>query len=210
MRSGACYRQARFRSATLQFVSKHVIAVIGAAASGKGEVVSALQAQGFQVLSLSDILRTICAQIDLEPTRENLIALGNSLRAAFGPDILARGVKLQLAKVPSPGLVIESIRHPAEVAYLKKELGALVIGITIAPEKQFELMQARGRVGDPQTWPEFEAFHQTEIGTHLDEQSTDISVGRALALADELIPNQGTREQLAQQVAKVLKQHGLS
>ena len=67
-----------------------IIGLTGKNAAGKGEVAEYLKKKGFSYFSLSDILRDEAKKRNLEPTRENLIPLGNELREKFGPNFLAK------------------------------------------------------------------------------------------------------------------------
>ena len=69
-----------------------IIGLTGANASGKGEAASYLKSKSFEYYSLSDILREKAGARKIEPSRENLIKLGNELREKNGSSVLADAV----------------------------------------------------------------------------------------------------------------------
>jgi dephospho-CoA kinase len=95
-----------------------IIGLTGRNAGGKTTAGDALKAKGFYYLSLSDVIRQEAKKRGLSEVRENLIALGNELRERHGPGALA---ELTVAGMQSDkNYVVDSIRHPAEVAALRK------------------------------------------------------------------------------------------
>ena len=73
-----------------------VIGLTGTNGAGKTVAAEHLRSIGFVYHSLSDEIRTELEGQDRELTRENLIAMGNQLRADYGPTVLAERVKERL------------------------------------------------------------------------------------------------------------------
>src|SRR5215468_3534159 len=95
-----------------------IVGLTGKNAAGKGEVVRFLQSRSFRAHSLSDEVRRDLEVTGDEPTRETMIARGRSLRAEFGPGVLAERIRDHLDN--SSHHVVDSIRHPAEIAALRR------------------------------------------------------------------------------------------
>ncbi|MDH4197567.1 MAG: AAA family ATPase, partial [Candidatus Aminicenantes bacterium] len=96
-----------------------LIGLTGTNGAGKGEAAKYLASLGYASYSLSDILREELAARGEAATRDNLIRVGNELRARFGPDILALRT---LKKLPPGGrAVIDSIRNAREVAAFRRQ-----------------------------------------------------------------------------------------
>ncbi len=187
---------------------KTVVGVIGEASSGKGELVRFLQEDySFVSFSLSEILRSIATVVDLSHDRGTLTKIGNSFRATFGENILARGAKRMIEDADSKRFAVESIRHPSEVKYLQQELNAFIIGVTMPPERRFELMRARGRDGDPETWEDFLKLYAKEQG--IGESKSGLQVRMALELADVVIPNEGSLTEFYTKVYDTLSGKGI-
>src|SRR3954467_3895344 len=95
-----------------------IVGVTGFFCAGKDTMADMLRAKGFTHISLSDIIRDELAARKLAVTVPNLTELGNELRREHGPGALAERA---LKRVDfGRNWVITSIRHPAEVAALRR------------------------------------------------------------------------------------------
>lgn len=168
-------------------MGKKVIAVVGPIASGKGALIKLLEEKGYTKISLSDVVREKAKEWSLEFTRKNLQDVGDKLRKNFGASFLAELVAHAIKKNSDKKYVIDSVRNPAEVAYLKKHLNAFIIGITASPEKRFELMKARGSEWDPKTWEEFKEQEERDRG--VGQVAYGQQVQKCLDMADMVLDN---------------------
>ncbi|MFQ5696867.1 MAG: deaminase [Myxococcota bacterium] len=176
------------------------IGVAGLNAAGKTQVVEYLAQRSFYRESLSDVIREELAREAIECTRDAMIARGRALRERFGPAILAERV---LARLPADrNHVIDSIRHPAEVAALRAGGDFVLLWIDAPAELRFERARARGRVGVPQTLAEFEAEQARELASDDPAAQQLLAVGE---LADEIIPNDSDLETLYARVQAFLE-----
>lgn len=170
-------------------MSKHrLIGLTGTNGAGKGEVAAYLVKKGYAHFSLSDIIREKLEEEEAEADRDNLIRKGNELRRKGGPDILAR---LALERVRG-NAVIDSIRNPREVAYLKKQAGFILLAIDAPPSLRFERVQKRGRNESARTLEEFIQKEAEENRSDADAQQLRTCMG----MADVTITNDGTLEDL--------------
>lgn len=181
---------------------KQIIGVVGPIASGKGVVISLLQQQGYAVVSLSDVVREKTKEWGLPITRKNLQDVGDSLRKKFGSAILAEMIAPNLQKNPSGKFVIDAIRNPAEVAFLKKEFGAYIIGITASAKKRFELMRIRNKEYDPKTWEEFVKAEERDRG--IGQEDFGQQVEKCLQMANVILENNGTLEEFKEKIANMI------
>ncbi len=173
-----------------------LIGLTGTNGSGKGEAAAWLQARGYAYLSLSDVIREELKRDGRPETRDALIAKGNELRRAFGPDILARRV---LARVGGP-TVVDSIRNPSEVALLRRESGFILLAFDAPAEVRFDRVGRRGR---DESAADLEAFRRKEA----EERGSDPAAQQldaCLALADIRIDNGGTLEDLHRRLEEAL------
>jgi dephospho-CoA kinase len=134
-----------------------IVGITGMYASGKDIVAAYLVEQGFEHFSLSDEIREEATRLGIKKTRDNLISLGNKLREAFGPGILAERVCLKMW--PGQKYVVTSIRNPAEVEELKKLRSFVLVAVIADVRQRFKWLQERARDGEPKT---FEAFVKKE------------------------------------------------
>jgi dephospho-CoA kinase len=177
-----------------------VIGLTGRNASGKGAVADYLKEVGFNYRSLSDVLRQELSARGQEHTREHLIAIGRELRAAGGSQVLAERIVAQLES--DQNHVIDSIRHPNEAAYLKEHCSGFELWeVYAASEIRFTRIKSRGRIGDPETLEQFEAFEHAEA-RRTEESGQDLD-GTA-ELMDQRIVNESSMEALISNIKGAL------
>ena len=173
-----------------------LIGLTGTNAAGKGEIAGYLKTTGFEVFSLSDVIREHLRKRGLAAGRDNLIAAGNALRRRYGADILARRV---LKKIRGKA-VIDSIRNSREVAHLKKQPGFVLAAVDAPVELRFKRAVKRGRQESASTLEEFVAKERLELaGGRAGQQLL-----RCLESADVTIINDGTLAQLRRRVDQCL------
>lgn len=173
-----------------------VIGLTGPNASGKGEVSLILQEMGFAYLSLSDVVREEAQKQGEEPVRDVLIRTGRRLRREGGPGVLAERI---LRRIEAP-CIVDSVRNPGEVAVLRGLGDFFLLGVTAPPEVRFRRLRERARPGDPETLEEFEEKERIEDSP--DHEGQRLSA--TLALADRVVVNDGSLEELAGRVLGVL------
>ena len=179
-----------------------VIGLTGPNASGKGEAAKFLQGLGFSVHSLSDVVRREAACRGLEPTRDNLIRVGVEIRTLDGPGALARRI------LPDLGgrVVVDSIRNPGEVAVLRTLTRFLLLGVDAPQALRFDRSLRRGRTGDGATLEEFARKERLENSTTEAGQQ----LLATLALADRVVQNDGSIEDLHRLVRRALQEAGVT
>lgn len=183
------------------------VAVVGSIGSGKGEVVKILKDKGYFVTSLSDRIREEALRRNLALTREVLQDLGDELRLGFGDAVLVR-ITADIIRDKGVNFVaIDSIRHPAEITYLRDEFNAIIIGVTASAKKRFELLRERGREGDPETFEEFLKMDKRELRNG--EESHKIQVFGCLDMADVVIENEGSLEDFQRKIESTLISFGI-
>ena len=179
-----------------------ILGVSGLNGAGKGEVVSYLEARSFYGYSLSDVIRDDLRDRGIEESRERMIETGNAIRGALGPGGLA--LRLMDRLLPDRNYVVDSVRHPEEVAVLRARTSRFKLIWVAADEAlRLERIRQRGRSGDPATREGLRRLEDLELG------SDDPSAQQLLAvrdLADITIENNGTLEELHASVQEALGQ----
>ena len=175
------------------------IALVGQSGSGKDTVANYLTEKYWCThVSSGDLLRAYVAEHTLgEPTKPVLNALGITLRNKFGADFL---VRMALEK-HLPRLVLSGLRAVPEVEAFKKA-GGVVIGITAPLRVRYERAKARGNIDSNRSFEEFEKFEALEEKSR-DPNAQNLSA--VLQMADVVIENEGTREELFGNVDEILK-----
>lgn len=178
-----------------------LIGLTGLNASGKGTAADYLIQQGFSYYSLSDIVRDYASEKGLDHSRGNLILCGNELREKFGPSVLAERALEKLKKDGPSKAVVDSIRNLFEIEELRKIPGFLLIGIDAPVKTRFERSKTRGRTG-------FETSLDDFVKIELKENSADPKKQQlfdCLKLADRTINNDGTVEELEEELYLILQ-----
>lgn len=184
-----------------------VIGICGPIGSGKGIVTDWFKDHGFLTISLSDEIRIELRNRNQEITRASLQEVGNDFREKEGDDILAKRVWEKVKEVEKSRIVIESIRHPAEAGYLKKQGNFYLLYVSADQKIRFERYSKRHRVGDPPLWEDFLREDTEEsMGNHGDHSQL---VNETAKLADFTVDNSGplanTYIQLAVIMGKIVK-----
>lgn len=184
---------------------KVVIGLTGTIGSGKDAVSNYLK-QKFNCfyVKVSNVLRNELEKKKRGLDRKLLQDSGDDMRKKYGNFVLAK-VSIDYLPRNKDLIVIDGIRNPGEVDYLKKTFGRtfVLIAVDSSPEARFERLSKRGRPDDPKTWEEF-----------LDMDSRDQGVGqpdygqqtkRCMEHADFTISNDGTVEEFQTKIADIMQ-----
>lgn len=163
-----------------------------------------LKSRGFSYHSLSDILREECQKTGQKTNRDNLIAMGNRLRAEFGPDILAQKTLEKIKDNHEENSLVVSIRNSHEVEELRKNPSFKLISVVAPIEIRYQRISSRGRPEDAVSFEEFKAQEEKEmVGSETQQQ-----LKKVMEMADYSISNEGTREEMQEKIEKILKDIG--
>lgn len=179
------------------------VAITGTISSGKSQVAKILTELGFKHVSLSDMIRKVVKDKHLPETRATLIDTGNWMRKRDGIGILARMVSDQMGGDTETNLVVETIRNPAEADILKDRLGCELWCVDAPLELRFQRLVARNRDGDAVTKEEFMKINERDLGK--DEPVNGQQVGKCIQMADVVIINDGSEEELRAKVMEALQ-----
>ena len=167
----------------------------GMPGSGKSVVARVAREMGFDVISMGDAVRAEARRRGLEPTGPNMRSLMLELRSERGPAAVAE-LCFPLIDKAGPEVLIEGIRSLEEVKAFKARYGQVVlIAVHSSPRTRFERLRARGRPDDPRDWQEFLKRDKTELS---------VGIGSAIAMADHMIVNEGTLEELTEKAQELL------
>jgi dephospho-CoA kinase len=180
-----------------------LVGVVGTNGAGKTTVVEILEKEGFARVSLSDLLRAHARSRELSEDRDTLFAIGNELRLRFGPSAVMEEA-LNHAKDEHGDVVFDSIRTLAEVALLRTQPNAIMLGVDADPKLRFARIMRRQQEGTRlEGITTFEQFLAAEGREHTHDPFRP-QLSKVLATADTAIRNDGTRKQLAQDVHDVI------
>lgn len=177
-----------------------IIGVTGTYGAGKDAVAEYLISKGFNHYSLSDELRAILRELNIEESREALIKIGNELREKHGPGHVAERVAKKL-KRPA---VVTSIRNPKEVDTLRENEGFVMVHIDADRKIRYGRTVLRARTGDTMTFEEFVEKEEKELSGGANEQN----LAACFAKADHVIMNEAKIEDLHKEIEKLLENIG--
>ena len=173
-----------------------LIGLTGTNGSGKGEAAAYFQKREYRYFSLSDLIRDELRKRGKAPTRNNLIKMGNELRDKFGPDILAR---LVMKKVKDKA-VIDSIRNPNEVEYLRKQKSFILLAVDAPVELRYKRAKKRGRKESASNLQQFIEKEKEEMT----EREKGQQLQKCMDMADLVIINDGSLEDLYRKLEAIL------
>ncbi len=178
-----------------------ILGLTGPNAAGKGEVARILREGGFEYFSLSDELRDELRRNGVPETRQALIEWGTRLRVEHGRDVLARRVAARFTQ----GLnqVVDSIRNPEEVQYLRGCEGFFLVRVEAPIEVRFARSMARARPGDTR---DIAAFQEAEARELASDDPAAQQLLQTFALADFVVVNDGSIADLRERVKAVFRQ----
>jgi dephospho-CoA kinase len=184
-----------------------VIGITGTLASGKTTVKDFFLSRfSSSFVSLSDIIEEELKKEGKELKRENFIEKGNQLRKRYGNQILVEAAIITLPKkFEKRVLIIEGIRNPGEVEYLRKKFGKnfVLIAVDAPREIRFRRLRERKKEGDPKTLEEFLEIDETDLGRNQPEYGQKVE--ECLKLADYLIINDGSINELNKKLEEIVK-----
>lgn len=173
-----------------------IIGVTGFFAAGKDTVAEWLEGErAFAHLSLSDMIREALRAEGREVTIPNLTEKGNAIRREHGAGALAE-MALE-AMNDDRNYVVTSIRHPSEVEALRRGGDFTMVFVDAPAEVRFDRSRKRARPGDPGTFEQFQADEAAQMNSD-DSSAQRLSACRDLA--DQVIVNDGTLEELHEKV----------
>ena len=180
---------------------KTVFVFTGLPGSGKDTCINYLKEKyQTKIYSFTDMLHDTLNRFHLEFNRDNLIKLSEIIRQTFGEDTMAKTLMQDVKKDPANFIAIGNARRLADVEYLSKLPGFVLIEISADIKKRFKRISSRNeKTSDAgQTFEEFEKTHQ---------RSTEISILDLIKQATEHIDNNGSFEKLHVQLDGLVKKY---
>jgi dCMP deaminase len=178
-----------------------IIGLTGTNGAGKTVTADYLRSKGFHFHSLSDEIREELERQGRTATRENLIEVGNQLRAEHGPAVLAERVKARLR--PDWNYVIDSIRNPYEVRALRAARDFRLLKVDAPVELRYQRASERGGPRRPASLEEFIELERRELSS---DNPSNQQLLATYDLADLTLWNDGTLEALRSRLDHVVRE----
>lgn len=177
-----------------------IIGITGTLGAGKGTVVEYLvKNKGFKHYSVRDLLIEEIKKRNLPINRDSMAKVANDLRAKFGPTYITK-VLFEKAQKDNQNSIIESIRNPSELEFIKSS-GGIMLAVTADQKVRYERIKQRLSEKDNVTFEEFKIQEDREMN-NTDPNSQNLS--KCIAHSDFLINNDKNLENLYDQIEKIL------
>ena len=177
-----------------------IIGITGTLGAGKGTIVEYLKKKGFKHFSARDYFLQIVREKGMPENRDSTTKVANELREKHGPDFIAVELYRQ-AEEEGGRSIIESLRTPGEVEYLRKKENFCLIAVDADVHKRYERIKDRKSITDIVSFEEFVEQEKREMNS---TDPTKGNIAACIALADYKFTNNGTKEELEVQVEEVL------
>lgn len=181
--------------------NKIVFGFTGLLSSGKGTAAKYLEEKyNARTYRFSTKLRNLLDCLYIEHSRDTMIEMSEAVRSIFGEDIMAKAMAKDVIYDDTPIIVVEGIRRPADIAYLKELPNFILVEIFAEQKTRYERLIKRDENADDnsKTYEQFLADHQ---------RPTELSIAEVTPEAKERIDNNGTFEDLYQQLDKLIAKY---
>jgi dephospho-CoA kinase len=196
----------KYRESTIEFIyMMNIIGIVGPFASGKGVVADYLvQKLGYVSFSLSTIVHEeVKKKGIIQYDRTTLQNVGDELRKKEGDGILAQRAVQKLKGIHAQKIVIEGIRNPGEIEYLRTIPGFFLIAVDASQKVRFQRLLARAKPWDPKDWETFKKVDGRDSG---DTKHTNGQQVRAcMDLADIQLQNNTDLAHFHEEIEKNLR-----
>jgi len=178
------------------------IGITGTIGAGKGTVVEYLEkSRGFRHFSVRSFLLELIRQEGMPENRDSMFLLGNRLRKTFGPSYVVDCLYDQAAE-SGEDCIIESIRTPGEAISLRSKGNFYLLAVDADPQIRYERIIERKSETDTISFITFVENEEREM-TSSDPNRQNIR--ECIRLADFVLTNNGSREELYAGVEDILK-----
>lgn len=175
---------------------KTLVVLVGMPGAGKSLASTVAKQFGIPVFVSGDVIRLEAREQRLEPTRTNLGRLMLEIRKKEGMGAVARRLLPLIEEAVSRAAVYEGARNMEEIEELRKYYSVLSVAIHASPASRYRRLLRRKRRDQPMSWKQF---------LERDERELKVGLGRVIVLADRMIENENTKDQLRRQTGRVLK-----
>ena len=178
-----------------------IIGITGTIGAGKGTAVDYLTAKGFAHYSARDFIVREIERRGLPVDRDSMVVVANDLRTAHSPSYIIAALAEE-ARKNGTDAVIESVRTEGEVNALRENGHCYLLAIDADPKVRYERIVLRGSATDHISFEKFLADEEREMH---DPDPAKQNLARCIELADHRISNNGTVEELHQQIDLILQ-----
>jgi dephospho-CoA kinase len=178
-----------------------IIGITGTNGAGKDLVSQILLKKlGWPYFSLSDELRRIALENNLDVSRPTLQKLGDELRQQHGPSYLSQRIVNRAAD----DFVVISLRNPYECEPFKQKSKFILIAVDAPVELRYERIAGRDRAGES-NWS-LADFKRNEEEFEMNGGEYGRQLGKMIQMADIVVINDGTIADLENKVNQIIRE----
>lgn len=179
-----------------------IIGITGTLGAGKGAIVEYLvNNKGFEHFSVRAYLLEEIRKRRWPENRDSMFNLANELRALHSASFVTDQL-YNKAVGSGKNCVIESIRTPGEIESLRKKENFFLFAVDADPHLRYQRIQLRNSETDNIS---FEVFRENEKREMNTTDPNKQNLKKCIALADALLLNNSTKEELFLQLENILK-----
>lgn len=178
-----------------------IIGITGTIGAGKGTIVDYLiKTRGFKHYSARSFISEEVTRRNLPVNRDTLTSVANDLRKNHSPWYVIEQLYYQAQKEGN-NAVIESIRTPGEIAFLRKQANFYLFAVDADPKIRYQRIRQRASATDHIDFETFIANEKREMTT---TDPYKQNLGKCIEMADFVFYNNNSRKELFKQVEQVL------
>jgi dephospho-CoA kinase len=174
-----------------------IIGITGTLGAGKGTIVDYLvREKGFIHFSVRQYLIGVIEKKGLPVNRDSMVITANELRARQNPAFIIQEL-YNKAQKERKNAVIESIRTPGEVEFLKRQGDFILLAVDADPKIRFKRIVNRKSSTDHIDYKTFIEDEKREM-TSTDPNNQNIR--KCIEMADIVLTNNGSIDDLYEQI----------
>ncbi len=178
-----------------------IIGITGTLGAGKGTIVEYLVAyHGYTHFSVRNYLIKLIADTGKLVNRDSMVEMANGLRAKHGPSYIVEEL-FKEAQENGTNAIIESIRTVGEIYALREKGNFMLVSVDTDSKIRYDRIVARASETDMVS---FEVFIENENREMTSTDPNKQNLSACMALADFHLNNNGTFEELYQQINQLL------
>jgi dephospho-CoA kinase len=162
---------------------------------------SLVKEKGFTHYSVRQYLINKIKEQGLPVNRDTMTATANALRKDHHPAFIIEELYNQ-ARLKGKNAIIESIRTPGEIDFLKTQGEFFLFALDAKPETRYQRILARGSETDHVDYKTFIANEKREMST---TDPNKQNLGKCIQMADFRVDNNGDVNNLYDAIDKILK-----
>lgn len=177
-----------------------IVAFVGMPGAGKSSAVDYVSAKNYPKVYFGGVVLQAVKDAGLEPTQANERMMREKLRAEEGKDVIVKRIAEQIRNLIDAGqnrIIADGLYSWTEYRYLKREFPGEMNLVAILAPRNLRHKRLAGRPVRPLSASEALERDWAEI--------ENLEKGGPIAIADHYVINDGTIEQLHEQVDRELR-----